>query len=119
MTTADESERSSPASSVGDQETTADLGAAVADAVLAKYASLPKHGKPQGGEYTLLAGFALTDDATPNARPVVVALGTGTKCVGASARCPRGRALADSHAEVIARRALRYYLLAELYAEFK
>mgnify|MGYP001973060323 CR=1 FL=1 len=61
----------------------------------------------------------LTDDATPNARPVVVALGTGTKCVGASARCPRGRALADSHAEVIARRALRYYLLAELYAEFK
>ena len=118
MTTA-ESERSSPASSVGDQETTADLGAAVADAVLAKYASLPKHGKPQAGEYTLLAGFALTDDATPNARPVVVALGTGTKCVGASARCPRGRALADSHAEVIARRALRYYLLAELYAEFK
>ena len=40
---------------------------AVASAVLRRYASLPKHGKPQPGEYTLLAGFAVTDDAVPDA----------------------------------------------------
>ena len=50
------------------------LPAAVADAVLSKYASLPKNGKPQAHEYTSLAGFALTDDLTPDAPPVVVAL---------------------------------------------
>ena len=87
---------------------------AVASAVLRRYASLPKHGKPQPGEYTLLAGFAVTDDAVPDAPPRVVALGTGTKCLPASSRCPRGEALSDSHAEVIARRAFVRFLYDEL-----
>ena len=90
------------------------LPAAVADAVLSKYASLPKNGKPQTHEYTSLAGFALTDDLTPDAPPVVVALGTGTKCLGADRRCPEGLALADSHAEVLARRALVLYMYDEI-----
>lgn len=86
---------------------------AVASAVLRRYASLPKNGKPQPGEYTLLAGFAVTDDAVPDAPPRVVALGTGTKCLPASSRCPRGEALSDSHAEVIARRAFVRFLYDE------
>ena len=90
------------------------LADAVASAVLRRYASLPKHGKPQPGEYTLLAGFAVTDDAVPDAPPRVVALGTGTKCLPASSRCPRGEALSDSHAEVIARRAFVRFLYDEL-----
>ena len=90
------------------------LPAAVADAVMSKYASLPKNGKPQAHEYTSLAGFALTDDLTPDAPPVVVALGTGTKCLGADRRCPEGLALADSHAEVLARRALVLYMYDEI-----
>ena len=90
------------------------LPAAVADAVLSKYASLPKNGKPQAHEYTSLAGFALTDDLTPDAPPVVVALGTGTKCLGADRRCSEGLALADSHAEVLARRALVLYMFDEI-----
>ena len=90
------------------------LPAAVADAVLSKYASLPKNGKPQAHEYTSLAGFALTDDLTPDAPPVVVALGTGTKCLGADRRCSEGLALADSHAEILARRALVLYMYDEI-----
>ena len=54
------------------------VGADVASAVLRRYASLGKNGKPQPGEYTLLAGFAVTDGDGP---PRVVAIGTGTKCL--------------------------------------
>ena len=90
------------------------LQAAVADAVLAKYASLPKNGKPQAHEYTLLAGFATTDERHPDAPPKVVALGTGTKCLGGDKRCVNGMALADSHAEVLARRALVLYMYDEI-----
>ena len=90
------------------------LQAAVADAVLQKYASLPKNGKPQAHEYTLLAGFATTDERHPDAPPKVVALGTGTKCLGGDKRCVNGMALADSHAEVLARRALVLYMYDEI-----
>ena len=41
------------------------VGADVASAVLRRYASLGKNGKPQPGEYTLLAGFAVTDGDGP------------------------------------------------------
>ena len=53
----------------------------------------------------------MTDGDGP---PRVVAIGTGTKCLPAESRCPRGEALADSHAEVIARRALLRFAYDEL-----
>jgi hypothetical protein len=40
----------------------AGLGGAVAAAVLRQFHALPKTGKPQPHEYTLLAGFAITTD---------------------------------------------------------
>lgn len=92
--------------------------------VHAQYARLPKTGKPQAGEWTVLAGFVLvppTDVAavgasTAAAPPRVVALGTGTKCLTAKqiAADTAGECLHDAHAEIVARRALRAFLLNEV-----
>ncbi len=109
-----------------------DIGEKVAAAVLAQHAALPKTGKPQPNEHTVLAGFVLSWPSQPHAvaaggkalpgqsagfaceeptEPTaagsraredvtVVALGTGTKCLGAGRRSCRGDVLNDSHAEV-------------------
>lgn len=113
-----------------DQRDTAGIGAAVAQAVLDQYKMLPKTGKPQPNEYTVLAGFVVTEpqpsldqiqqtgsslhgpeqlpeqhdqEAMSLHEPVsmhVVALGTGTKCLSVSKRSQNQDVLNDSHAEV-------------------
>lgn len=81
--------------------------------VLEHYRALKKSGKPQGAEFTLLAAVVLSDSTTGDL--AVVALGTGTKCVGQSQRTAAGDTVSDSHAEVIARRAFLLWLYSELH----
>ena len=90
----------------------ATLPGAVAEVILSQYNSLPKTGKPQPNEHTVLAGFAISmvDEAPDtyggsatqpeHARLVPVALGTGTKCVGARQSRHQIEVITDSHAEV-------------------
>ena len=95
------------------------LGERIARAALLAFDDLPARGKPQPHEWTVLAAFlAVQQQASksPESSSLeVLAIGTGTKCAGQSklSRHWLGDQLVDSHAEILARRALRRLLLAE------
>ncbi|XP_023300302.2 tRNA-specific adenosine deaminase 1 [Lucilia cuprina] len=77
-----------------------------------KFKSLPKTGKPNEKEWTILAGVVLHHKQTGKSE--VISLGSGTKCIGKSKLCPQGLILNDSHAEVMARRGLMRYMYHQL-----
>jgi tRNA-specific adenosine deaminase 1 len=67
---------------------------------------------PQPGKFTVFASFTLHD--TSSGALKVVSMGTGSKCLPVTRLSPRGDALHDSHAEVLARRGLVRWLLEEV-----
>jgi len=83
------------------------------------FGAITKNGKPEKdkNEFTLLAGFVVEefDDKKISSSFRCVALGTGTKCIPSSKRRKDGCVLCDSHAEVIARRALVRWMHEEIF----
>lgn len=82
----------------------------IAKLSIKQYNLLPKTGKPTTNQWTVLSTIVKEH----NANLEVVALGTGSKCVGKSKMCPSGTVINDSHAEVMCRRAFLRYLYQEL-----
>jgi tRNA-specific adenosine deaminase 1 len=88
----------------------------IAEQCYSKYTTLAKQGKPNKKEWTLLAGIVKVEDwqkgcIFSNEVPMdVVALGTGSKCIGESKLSPAGDMINDSHAEVMTRRGFLRYL---------
>ncbi len=80
----------------------------IARAALAQYHALPRKGKPEAGQWTVVAAILLSDagvqDMPEAATLRVVSIGVGTKCTAAREITPDGACLIDSHAEALARR---------------
>ncbi|KAM4721473.1 tRNA-specific adenosine deaminase 1 [Rhinophrynus dorsalis] len=77
---------------------------------------LPKQGLPDPSrEWTLMAAV-IQVELLQEKREIkkVVAMGTGTKCIGQSKLRKTGDVLQDSHAEIIAKRSFQRYLLYQL-----
>ncbi|XP_075694598.1 tRNA-specific adenosine deaminase 1 isoform X2 [Rhinoderma darwinii] len=77
---------------------------------------LPRQGQPNPSkEWTLMAAVIQVESAAGKTDgKKVVAMGTGTKCIGQSKLRKTGDILQDSHAEIIARRSFQRYLLHQL-----
>eukprot|EP00931_Biecheleriopsis_adriatica_P060479 TRINITY_DN36331_c0_g1_i1.p1 TRINITY_DN36331_c0_g1~~TRINITY_DN36331_c0_g1_i1.p1 ORF type:complete len:533 (-),score=80.04 TRINITY_DN36331_c0_g1_i1:141-1739(-) len=85
----------------------------VVQAVFRQYECMPGRGKPQGRSWTVLAGLVAEVPGEEDLR--VLALATGTRCVGVAAMTAgHGQVVHDCHAEVLCRRAFHRYLLAEI-----
>ncbi|KAL8195171.1 UNVERIFIED_CONTAM: hypothetical protein K2H54_047439 [Gekko kuhli] len=83
-------------------------------------ARLPRRGKPDPArEWTQLAAVVRVGEGGEGARAAatkaVVAMGTGTKCIGQPSMRKTGDVLNDSHAEVVAKRSFQRYLLHQLW----
>lgn len=82
----------------------------IASLVLDCFKTLPKTGKPNFDEWTVLSAIVKEN----NSNFEVVSLGTGSKCIGRTSLSKHGDILNDSHAEVIARRGFLKFLYAEI-----
>lgn len=85
------------------------VGDIISNIVIDKYNRLPSNGKPRANEYTVLA--SIVAQISPN-EYVVVSLATGTKCISnKSDEYHAGITIADSHAEVLARKCFCRFVL--------
>ena len=86
----------------------------VHEVVYDTYRRIKNGGKPQSHEWTVLASIL----AEKEGKLEVIALATGTKCVGETQMSEKGLIVNDCHAEVLCRRAFLLFLMREM-AQFR
>ena len=86
----------------------------VHEVVYDTYRRIKNGGKPQSHEWTVLASIL----AEKEGKLEVIALATGTKCVGETQMSEKGLVVNDCHAEVLCRRAFLFFLMREM-AQFR
>ena len=86
----------------------------VHEVVYDTYRRIKNGGKPQSHEWTVLASIL----AEKEWKLEVIALATGTKCVGETQMSEKGLIVNDCHAEVLCRRAFLLFLMREM-AQFR
>ncbi|CAL8072754.1 unnamed protein product [Orchesella dallaii] len=92
----------------------------IARSAIEQFNKLPKKGKPNPTtEWTSLATILqeeISSDDKNNSvsKTKIVALGTGTKCLGKNELSKLGDVVSDSHAEVVARRSFLLYLYEQI-----
>jgi hypothetical protein len=84
----------------------------VAQCCFATFDTLPKTGKPLANEWTCLAGIVMSTDNDTALRTLTLACGSKVSTVDNVRR--DGSSIVDSHAEVLARRALRRLFYTEM-----
>jgi tRNA-specific adenosine deaminase 1 len=91
-----------------------DLANKVSSLCLEFYDMLPNAKRLlKNSEWTILSAIVMERDGELD----VVAMGTGTKCIGSLSLTPNGDILNDSHAEIIMRRAFVRFLLHQIKAK--
>lgn len=80
----------------------------IVQSCLKVYHNLPKTGKPEKVEWTVLSCVVQYNSKYNEHK--VISLGTGSKCIGATKMSSKGNTLNDSHAEIFARRGFLLYL---------
>ena len=86
----------------------------VHEVVYNTYRRIKNGGKPQSHEWTVLSSIV----AEKEGKLEVIALATGTKCVGEAQMSEKGLIVNDCHAEVLCRRAFLFFLMREM-AQFR
>ena len=82
----------------------------VREVVYDTYDRIKNGGKPQSHEWTVLASILVEKED----KMEVIALATGTKCVGETQMSEKGLVVNDCHAEVLCRRAFLSFLMKEV-----
>ena len=82
----------------------------IADLIIRQFNLLKKSGKPKDHEFTILSGIVLE---SPNGKECI-AIGMGMRCLHPRQMSDRGDVLNDCHAEILAKRAFRSYLLNQM-----
>ncbi|XP_055387101.1 tRNA-specific adenosine deaminase 1 [Condylostylus longicornis] len=84
----------------------------IAEISIEKFTNLIKNIENDVEQWSILSTIIEYNQKSKECK--VVALGTGTKCIGVDKMCPNGTILNDSHAEIICRRSFLRYIYSEM-----